>query len=73
MIAVGDSDSVIPAHAVEFFGLLGGGKRDGRWDGSGMTSSRLAVLPGTTHFTIFSSPALASTVTVFLDEPMPKG
>jgi pimeloyl-ACP methyl ester carboxylesterase len=67
LIAVGDADSVRTAHSVEFFGLLGGGKRDGGWDGSGMSRSRLAILPGTTHFTIFSSPALASTVETFLD------
>jgi hypothetical protein len=30
----------------------------------------LAVLPGTTHYDIFSSPMLASTVTPFLDAPM---
>ena len=57
------------AHAVEFFELLGGGKTDGGWDGSGMSKSRLAILPGTTHYTIFFSPVLASTVIPFLDAP----
>ncbi len=69
LLVVGDSDSVIPAHAVEFFGLLGGGKGDGGWDGSGMPRSRLAILPSTTHYTIFSSPALVSVVEPFLDAP----
>ncbi len=68
MIVVGDADSVRTAHAVEFFELLGGGKRDANWDGSGMSKSRLAVLPGLTHYNIFSSPLLASTVIPFLDE-----
>jgi len=67
MLAVGDADSVRTAHAAEFFELLGGGKRDGGWDGSGMPGSRLAILPGTTHYTIFSSPALAYLVRPFLD------
>ncbi len=71
MIAVGDADSVRTAHAVEFFGLLGGGRADGGWDGSGMSKSRLAVLPATTHYTIFSSPDLASAVTPFLDARVP--
>jgi pimeloyl-ACP methyl ester carboxylesterase len=71
MIVVGDSDSVRPAHAVEFFGLLGGGGRDGGWDGSGMPQSRLAILPGTTHYSIFSSPLLASLAEAFLDAPVP--
>jgi pimeloyl-ACP methyl ester carboxylesterase len=67
MLVVGDADSVRTAHAVEFFELLGGGQRDANWDGSGMSSSRLAILPGTTHYDIFSSPALAATVIPFLD------
>lgn len=69
LIVFGDADSVPPAHATEFFGLLGGGKRDGSWDGSGMPASRLAILPGTTHYDIFTSPALAPLVAAFLDAP----
>ena len=71
LIVIGDADSVRTAHAVEFFEVLGGGKKDGGWDGSGMSNARLAILPATTHYTIFSSPALASTVIPFLDAPMP--
>ena len=67
MLVFGDADSVRTAHAVEFFELLGGGKRDGGWDASGMTRNRLAILPGTTHFTISTSPAMVSAVTAFLD------
>jgi pimeloyl-ACP methyl ester carboxylesterase len=73
MIVVGDADSVRTAHAVRFYELLGGGKADAGWDGSGMSDARLAVLPGTTHYDIFSSPTLASTVTPFLDAAMPEG
>ncbi len=72
MIVVGDADSVRTAHAVRFFELLGGGKADAGWDGSGMSSARLAVLPGTTHYDIFYSPAFAPTVVPFLDAPMPE-
>jgi pimeloyl-ACP methyl ester carboxylesterase len=72
MIVVGDADSVRTAHAVEFFELLGDGQADAGWDGSGMSNARLAILPGTTHYDIFSSPALASAVTPFLDAPMPE-
>jgi pimeloyl-ACP methyl ester carboxylesterase len=57
MIVVGDADSVRTAHAVEFFELLGGGKADGGWDGSGMSDARLAILPATTHYNIFFSPS----------------
>ena len=72
MIVVGDADSVRTAHAVEFFELLGGGRADAGWDGSGRPNARLAILPATTHYDIFSSPALASAVTPFLDAPTPE-
>ena len=71
MLVFGDADSVRPAHIVEFFELLGGGKKDPGWDGSGMSTARLAILPGLTHYNLFSSPALAAAVTPFLDAPMP--
>jgi pimeloyl-ACP methyl ester carboxylesterase len=70
LLVFGDADAVRTAHAVQFFELLGGGKRDAGWDGSGMSTARLAILPGVTHYTIFSSPTLASTITPFLDAPM---
>ena len=73
LVVAGNADIFPPAHAVELFGLLGGGKRDGGWDRSGRPASRLAILPGLTHYTIFSAPALAATVIPFLDEPPPKG
>jgi pimeloyl-ACP methyl ester carboxylesterase len=71
MIVVGDADSVRTAHAVQFFELLGGGIADARWDGSGMSNARLAILPATTHYDIFS-PTLASIVTPFFDAPVPE-
>ena len=73
MVVAGDADIFPPAHAVEFFGLLGGGKRDGGWEGSGRPNARLAILPGLTHYTIFNAPALSATVIPFLDEATPKG
>jgi pimeloyl-ACP methyl ester carboxylesterase len=69
LVVAGDADIFPPAHAVEVFGLLGGGKRDPGWDGSGRPKSRLAILPGLTHYTIGSAPALSSVVIPFLDEP----
>jgi hypothetical protein len=67
MIVVGDADGMPPAHAVECFGLLGGGKRDGGYDRSGMTQHQLAILPGLTHYDINTAPALAEAVIPFLD------
>ena len=70
LIVTADADSFSPTYAAEMFGLLGGGKRDAGWDGSNRPSSRLAILPGTTHYDSFSSPLLAPIVTAFLDAPM---
>jgi pimeloyl-ACP methyl ester carboxylesterase len=47
LIVLGDSDVVRLEHAVELFGLLGGGVMG---DLVGLPKSQLAVLPGTTHF-----------------------
>ena len=55
MLVFADADAVRPEHAVQFFELLGGGKKDAGWDGSGMSNARLAILPGLTHYNIFSS------------------
>ena len=65
-LVYGDADSIPPAHAAEFFALLGGGLRDAGWDGSARPASRLAVLPGRTHYDISSSPELAGVVDGFL-------
>jgi pimeloyl-ACP methyl ester carboxylesterase len=70
LLAFGDADAVPPAHAAQFFELFGGGKRDGGWDASGMANARLAILPGLTPYTVFSSPLLASTVSAFLESPV---
>jgi pimeloyl-ACP methyl ester carboxylesterase len=71
LIVAGDADGIRTAHAVEMFELLGGGKKDGGWDGSGMSNARLAILPGVTHLSILSSPLLGPAVASFLAEPMP--
>ena len=67
MLVAGDADGIPPAHMVEFFGLLGGGKRDAGWDRSGMTKHRLAIVPGATHYDLNVLPALAQAVIPFLD------
>jgi len=72
MLIFADADAVRPEHMVEFFQLLGGGKKDGGLDGSGISSARLVILPGLTHYNILSSPELVPVVTSFLDAPMPK-
>ena len=67
LLVAGDADGMPPRHAVEFFELLGGGKRDAVWDHSGMTRHALAILPRSTHNDINVDPRLAATVAAFLD------
>ena len=71
LIIIGDSDVVRPEHTVEMFRLIGGGVAG---DLAGLPSSRLAVLPGTTHVGLVErSDLLVSMIGEFLDTPMPEG
>jgi pimeloyl-ACP methyl ester carboxylesterase len=66
LLVYADADSIRPAHVVEFFGLLGGGLRDAGWDHSAQPSNRLAIVPGTTHYDVSTSPLLPPLVVDFL-------
>jgi pimeloyl-ACP methyl ester carboxylesterase len=72
MLIFADADSIRPEHMVEFYTLLGGGQRDAGLDGSLRPTSRLAILPGTTHYDILTFPGFADIVTGFLDAPLPE-
>lgn len=79
LLVVGDGDGVRLAHAVEFFGLLGGGKADG--DLAGLPASELAVLPATTHVgwappfhgILARTHLLVAMINEFLDAPLNDG
>jgi pimeloyl-ACP methyl ester carboxylesterase len=73
LLVYGDADSISPAHAVEFFALLGGGLRDAGWDGAGRPASELAILPGRTHHDVFWARELAGVVAAFLDRGPVRG
>jgi len=69
LIVAADADMAPPSHYVEVFKLLDGGLRDGGWMGEGRPKGghALAILPGLTHYTIFSSPLFAATTLAFLE------
>jgi pimeloyl-ACP methyl ester carboxylesterase len=73
LIMAADADMAPPSHYVEFFKLLDGGLRDGGWMGEGRPQGghALAILPGLTHYNIFSSPLWAAATLAFLDQPNP--
>jgi pimeloyl-ACP methyl ester carboxylesterase len=68
MLVFADADAVRPEHIVEMWRLLDGGRRDAGLDGSQRPASRLAILPGNTHYTIQAAPEVARLVAPFLDE-----
>ena len=71
LMTVGDCDAVRLDHAVRFLQLRGG---DVNGDFEGVPGSQLAVLPGTTHFSGLSRPALVQEIVLgFLDAPPPTG
>ncbi len=67
MLVYGDSDMIRLDHAVAFYKLLGGGKKDAGWQREHMSPNRLAILPDVTHYEMFLSPALPRAVLPFLD------
>jgi pimeloyl-ACP methyl ester carboxylesterase len=66
MLVYADADGISPSAAAEFYGLLGGGQRDATWDGSQRVASRLAILPGMTHYNMLEAPALPQVLASFL-------
>ena len=70
LLIIGDSDIIRPEHTVQMFRLLGGGVPG---DIVGLPSSQLAILPGTTHVTIFDrTDWLLSMIEAFLNAPIPE-
>ena len=70
LIVAADADMAPPSHYVEVFNLLDGGLRDGGWMGEGRPKGghALAILPGLTHYDVFSSPLFAAAALAFLDQ-----
>jgi pimeloyl-ACP methyl ester carboxylesterase len=70
MLIIGDADIVRPEHTVEMFRLLGGGVNG---DLGGVSRSRLAILPGTSHTGMLErSDLLATMIIDFLTSALPE-
>ena len=68
LLVFADADSIRPEHMVAFWKLLGGGQRDAGLDGSLRPASQLAIIPGTTHYSLIESPLLPEVATAFLTQ-----
>ena len=67
-MAIGDADGIRYEHALELFRAKGGGKMG---DINGLSQSRLAILPGTTHIgMMYQNDVLIPMITEFLDSDL---
>jgi len=65
-----DNDSVSPKHVAEFFALLGGGLKEPGWQNTQMSTSRLAIVPGYSHYNFITSPEVPQIIGKFLADPL---
>lgn len=75
LLVFADADMVLPEHIVEFWKALGGGQRDAGLDGSLRPPHQLAIVPGTTHYSVVVDRMLPQIVERFLgaEEPAMSG
>jgi pimeloyl-ACP methyl ester carboxylesterase len=67
LLVFADADAIHPEHMLSFYKLLGGGQHDAGMDGSRRPAARWAVLPGTTHYDLLATEAVARLAIPFLD------
>jgi pimeloyl-ACP methyl ester carboxylesterase len=70
LLVFADNDSIPQREIAEFFALLGGGVKEPGWLNTQLSRSRLAVVPGYSHYNFISSPEVAPIVARFLAEPL---
>jgi pimeloyl-ACP methyl ester carboxylesterase len=66
LLIFADNDSVSQKHIAEFFALLGGGVKEPGWLNTQLSKSRLAVVPGYSHYNFITSPEVPQIVGKFL-------
>lgn len=70
LLVFADNDSVSQKHIAEFFALLGGGLKEPGWQNTQLSKSRLAVVPGYSHYNFISSPEVPQIVGKYLADPL---
>jgi len=66
MLVFADADAITLDHIAEFYKALGGGQCDAGLDGSLRAAARLAIVPGTTHYDLLTTTAVARLADEFL-------
>jgi pimeloyl-ACP methyl ester carboxylesterase len=70
LLVFADNDSISQRHIAEFFALLGGGVKEPGWQNTQLSTSRLAVVPGYSHYNFLSSPEVPEIIRKFLADPL---
>lgn len=70
LLLFADNDSISQKHIAEFFALLGGGVKEPGWQNTKLSTSRLAIVPGYSHYNFITSPEVPQIVDKFLAGPL---
>jgi len=70
LLVFADNDSIPPREIAEFFALLGGGIKEPGWMNTQLSKSRLAIVPGYSHYNFQSSPEVALIIEKFLADSL---
>jgi pimeloyl-ACP methyl ester carboxylesterase len=70
LLVFADNDSVPQRHIADFFALLGGGVKEPGWQNTQLSKSRLAIVPGYSHYNLITSPEVPQIIGKFLADPL---
>ena len=70
LLLFADNDSISQEHVARFFALLGGGVKEPGWQNTQLSKSRLAIVPGYSHYNFITSPEAPQIIGKFLDDPL---
>jgi pimeloyl-ACP methyl ester carboxylesterase len=70
LLLFADNDSVSQKHIAEFFALLGGGVKEPGWQNTQLSKSRLAIVPGYSHYNFITSPEVPQIIGKFLADTL---
>jgi pimeloyl-ACP methyl ester carboxylesterase len=70
LLVFADNDSVSQRHIAELFALLGGGVKEPGWQNTQLSKSRLAIVPGYSHYNFITSPEVPQIIGKFLADPL---
>jgi pimeloyl-ACP methyl ester carboxylesterase len=70
LLVFADNDSISQSHIAKFFALLGGGVKEPGWQNTQLSKSRLAIVPGYSHYNFVTSPETPQIIRKFLADPL---